>query len=148
MFDISKYITSDWNEEHNPNMYAPDVGKRVWRNLIAGMKIGYFTEPGSATKTKTTINLSANADNVLSGTFSYRSGTKNVSGTVTGAVKHLKDSSTGAITGISVDFTRTTTAGDGSSGSGVWKSHKESKLMGVWSRSGNPGKFGTWNLQR
>src|SRR5262249_53766610 len=35
VFDIARYIATDWNEENNANQYVDSVGKVVWSNLLS-----------------------------------------------------------------------------------------------------------------
>lgn len=141
-FDVSKYITNDWNEESNPNFYAGTVGGVVWKNLISGISKAYISYPkldssliqGSASGSLT--------GNKFTGSMNYKvpNKTGNYSISFTGSLSYvydpgLKAKGKNAIKGVSIAVKWKHS--NGSSGDGVLTSYKEKLLQGtLYSTSG------------
>jgi hypothetical protein len=133
-FDISNYIDSTWNEEFNPNFYAPKVGKTVWNNLINNASGGYISYPSlDSNKVKGDAELSL-VDKKVVGSISYsvpdKDGTFKLS--LNGTLSHIKDNEIGgsvdAISKVRIAFNWT--HDNGKSGTGVLWSYKEKSLSG------------------
>ncbi|HTF04535.1 MAG TPA: DUF4157 domain-containing protein [Bacteroidia bacterium] len=131
-FDIAKYITADWNEVVNPNVYTPKLGKTVWKNLVdkatAGTVVDVFDEENKVVPMK--VFLSTTADDVVKGTISYTNAkgdvVMNISG---GKMKYLmgKVGEHDVITGIEIE---TDWNANGKKGKIKLKSDKEKQLVG------------------
>lgn len=153
-FDIAKYLSKQWNEEHNPNFYAPKIGKVVWSNLLNGASRGFISYPSL----ESTPLTAATAETSLVGkkfksTFKYsvpdKKGVHSL--TMTGNLEHiqneaLKKKGNEAVEGVKISFTWTHS--NGKSGTGVLINYKEVLLQGklVLDQNGSKSDYRTIKL--
>ncbi|MES0491863.1 MAG: DUF4157 domain-containing protein, partial [Leptospirales bacterium] len=151
-FSMAKYISSQWNEESNPNFYEEGVGRQVWANLLSGNWAGT-----SSNKEKLSITLNANIDGLANGTLSLKKGGKKVTGNILNGIinykqttvrgKNLFNSETNRspISGIHIQFNWS--LGD-QSGKGYFLSSGERKLTGNWGVGNSKTDKGSLQIHR
>ncbi len=146
-FDIANYISEDWNEAKNPNYYADEIAKPVWKTVLSRRWSGEFTETRSTPATPVTTNLIVTGSKVT-GDYDYVSATGSVvkgkiqNGTLTfkksPAHKH-------AVTHVTIKYDWSQGA---DSGKGQWVSSNELALKGTWGVGTSHTNGGEWNLRR
>jgi len=158
-FDISKYITDQWDETINTNFYEddPKVAPVVWSNLLTRDWTGSYTGHGGAKSEPMTLKLSVNSSGVATGNYEVTRKGKKVMGTITnGKITFNKTKVKGVdivhkalvdknpVSGISIDFEWK----EGSdSGLGHWDSKGESQLNGTWGKGKSADNGGKWSLK-
>jgi hypothetical protein len=98
-FDISSYISQNWNEYQNPNFYEASVARPLWATQLTGSwqgSVGF----GPARRS-VTISLVATPAGTVTGTFSIAAEFSQpaASGTLTGAITYNTTPVSGAIPG-------------------------------------------------
>jgi hypothetical protein len=158
-FDISKYISSQWNEESNPSYYENGVAKQVWSNLLSRTWNASFDLGGAAT-TPISVTLAATTAGTVTGTYTYTSSAGNVingtirNGKITYNTTTVKGYDLGVfgstkvnktpVSGVTIEFEWQEGA---ASGRGTWASVSESELRGTWGTGAAATGAGNWNLK-
>ena len=144
-FDISNYITNDWNEAINQNYYISKIAEIVWTNVLTKTWNGEFTVGkeirGKQIKTKLDVSKSK-----ISGTYIYKSSEKKsikgkiLNGTI---IFHKSAIHNNAVTHILIEFYWNQAK---ESGKGKWVSINEKTLEGTWGFDSSEDNGGKWNL--
>lgn len=161
-FDIAGFVSNQWNEESNPNLYSNVEligGERVWSNLLTDTWEGEFTnERDSRLNVPVTMNLRCPHrkklihDWVLRGDYSFEDEN---GGTVNGKINGIVSpreveaapslSKVSAIEGVRIKFGWSE---GGAKGRGEWISGGESLLNGTWGRGTSEDDAGLWWAMR
>ena len=146
-FDISNYITRDWNEAINSNFYAGKIASTVWKNVLTRLWKGEFTSKSKRGPTKISTRLVGNGSGVA-GEYDYIGTSGNrVEGSVRdGKITFKKSPAVAdAVTHVEILFDWS----EGSSrGKGKWVSSTETELQGTWGNGTSRSDGGLWNLSR
>lgn len=147
-FRITDYVTSKWNEETNPSFYGVHIAPQVWSNLLTGRWRGRFAEGAAPIPISATLRAQSNGS--IAGTFTWRSASGTVNGTLRGNYKLLvchmgsggaQEVLLGSL--VDVPYPRATIAATGllihydwtsgaKKGRGYWRTSGERRLQGEW----------------
>jgi len=129
-FDIANCVTNNWNEESNPNLYTPRVGKTVWANLVVG-------EWTSALRTgPTTLHLQVSNFVDVTGTYEYSKGGTVATGAITGGkIKLITEKRHGVEVVIGIQIVDLAWKEGAEQGKASLTSLNESTITGTWNGS-------------
>jgi hypothetical protein len=161
-FDISDFISNQWNEETNPNLYNDTEligGERVWTNLLTDTWEGAFTNDRSnqmnvpvTMKLSSTLRKKLSDDWLLRGSYEFTNDNGAAeTGKLIGIITPRKvDVAPGlskakAVEGVKIKFFWTES---GAHGEGEWVSGGESLLQGTWGRGKSKDNAGLWWAMR